>query len=72
MIILYVLLGVNPEHLSYFHFAGRVLGIATFHGHHLEGGFTTPFYRQLLGKPVTLGDIEGVDPELHRSLTWML
>ncbi|XP_037944611.1 E3 ubiquitin-protein ligase Smurf1 isoform X2 [Teleopsis dalmanni] len=64
--------GVNPEHLSYFHFVGRILGIAVFHGHCLDGGFTTPFYKQLLNKPITLGDIEGVDPELHRSLTWML
>lgn len=64
--------GVNPDHLSYFHFVGRILGIAVFHGHCMDGGFTTPFYKQLLNKPITLNDIEGVDPELHRSLTWML
>ncbi|RZF41775.1 hypothetical protein LSTR_LSTR012292 [Laodelphax striatellus] len=64
--------GVNPEHLSYFHFAGRIIGIAVFHGHYIDGGFTTPFYKMLLNKPITLEDIEGVDPELHRSLTWML
>ncbi|XP_026680932.1 E3 ubiquitin-protein ligase SMURF1-like [Diaphorina citri] len=68
--------GVNPEHLSYFHFAGRIIGIAVFHGHYIDGGFTTPFYKMLLNKPITLedieGDIEGVDPELHRSLTWIL
>lgn len=64
--------GVNPDHLSYFHFVGRILGIAVFHGHCMDGGFTTPFYKQLLNKPITLSDIEGVDPELHRSLTWML
>ncbi|XP_054282243.1 E3 ubiquitin-protein ligase SMURF2-like [Macrosteles quadrilineatus] len=63
---------VNPEHLSYFHFAGRVIGVAVFHGHYVDGGFTTPFYKMLLNKPITLEDIEGVDPELHRSLTWML
>ncbi|XP_055692740.1 E3 ubiquitin-protein ligase Smurf1 [Lutzomyia longipalpis] len=63
---------VNPDHLSYFHFVGRILGIAVFHGHCLDGGFTTPFYKQLLNKPITLSDIEGVDPELHRSLTWIL
>nr|CAD7266280.1 unnamed protein product [Timema shepardi] len=60
------------EHLSYFHFAGRIIGIAVFHGHYIDGGFTTPFYKMLLNKPITLIDIEGVDPELHRSLTWML
>ncbi|CAO1372874.1 unnamed protein product [Diamesa hyperborea] len=63
---------VNPDHLSYFHFVGRILGIAVFHGHCLDGGFTLPFYKQLLNKPITLTDIEGVDPELHRSLTWLL
>lgn len=64
--------GINPDHLSYFHFVGRILGIAVFHGHCLDGGFTMPFYKQLLNKPITLNDIEEVDPELHRSLTWML
>ncbi|XP_043469470.1 E3 ubiquitin-protein ligase SMURF1 [Leptopilina heterotoma] len=64
--------GINPEHLSYFHFAGRIIGIAVFHGHHIDGGFTTPFYKMLLNKAITLSDIEGVDPDLHRSLTWML
>ncbi|XP_052769252.1 E3 ubiquitin-protein ligase SMURF1-like isoform X2 [Mya arenaria] len=64
--------GVNPEHLSYFHFVGRILGMAIFHGHYLDGGFTLPLYKQLLGKPVALEDLESVDPDLHRSLVWML
>lgn len=63
---------VNPEHLSYFHFVGRVIGLAVFHGHYIDGGFTLPFYKMLLNKPITLDDIEAVDPELHRSLKWML
>ena len=63
---------VNPDHLSYFHFVGRVIGLALFHGHYIDGGFTLPFYKMLLNKPITLDDIEAVDPELHRSLCWML
>ncbi|PRD28874.1 UNVERIFIED_CONTAM: smurf2 [Trichonephila clavipes] len=63
---------VNPEHLSYFHFVGRVIGLAVFHGHYIDGGFTLPFYKMLLNKPITLEDIEAVDPELQRSLKWML
>uniref|UniRef100_UPI00358ED34A E3 ubiquitin-protein ligase SMURF2-like n=1 Tax=Myxine glutinosa TaxID=7769 RepID=UPI00358ED34A len=63
---------VNPEHLSYFHFVGRVMGMAVFHGHYIDGGFTLPFYKQLLGKPITLGDMEAVDPDLHKSLVWIL
>ncbi|XP_074647220.1 E3 ubiquitin-protein ligase SMURF2-like isoform X2 [Tubulanus polymorphus] len=64
--------GVNPEHLSYFHFVGRIIGLAIFHGHYIDGGFTLPFYKQLLGKPIVLDDLESVDPELHRSLVWIL
>ncbi|XP_071960768.1 E3 ubiquitin-protein ligase SMURF2-like isoform X2 [Antedon mediterranea] len=64
--------GVNPDHLSYFHFVGRAIGMAVFHAHYIDGGFTMPFYKQLLGKPVSLDDMEGVDPDLHRSLCWML
>ncbi|XP_068920051.1 E3 ubiquitin-protein ligase SMURF2 isoform X2 [Petaurus breviceps papuanus] len=63
---------VNPEHLSYFHFVGRIMGMAVFHGHYIDGGFTLPFYKQLLGKPINLDDMELVDPDLHNSLVWIL
>ena len=36
---------VNPDHLSYFHFVGRIIGMAIFHGHYIDGGFTMPFYK---------------------------
>lgn len=62
----------QQDHLSYFHFVGRVIGLALFHGHYIDGGFTLPFYKMLLNKPITLDDIEIVDSELHRSLCWML
>lgn len=60
------------DHLTYFQFVGRVLGLAVFHGHHIDGSFTLPFYKMLLNKSITLSDIQAVDPELHQSLTWML
>ncbi|CAB1350401.1 unnamed protein product, partial [Coregonus sp. 'balchen'] len=63
---------VNPDHLSYFHFVGRVMGLAVFHSHYINGGFTLPFYKQLLGKPIMLQDLETTDPELHKSLVWIL
>ena len=49
---------VNPDHLSYFHFVGRIIGMALFHGHYLDGGFTLPFYKQLLGQHIGLGDLQ--------------
>lgn len=63
---------VYREHLSYLNFCGRVIGMAVFHGHFIEGHFTVPFYKMLLKKPITLADIENVDPDLHRSLCWIL
>ena len=64
--------GINPDHLSYFHFVGRIIGMAVFHGHYVDGGFTMPFYKMLLNKAITLEDIEDVDPTLHKGLQWML
>lgn len=46
--------------------------MAVFHGHYIDGGFTLPFYKQLLNKPITLADIEVVDEQLYRSLKWIL
>uniref|UniRef100_A0A1A8GC04 E3 ubiquitin-protein ligase n=1 Tax=Nothobranchius korthausae TaxID=1143690 RepID=A0A1A8GC04_9TELE len=63
---------INPDHLSYFHFVGRVMGLAVFHSHYINGSFTLPFYKQLLGKPIQLSDLETTDPELHKSLVWIL
>jgi len=63
---------INPDHLSYFHFVGRIMGIAMFHGHYIDGGFTMPFYKMLLNKSISLADIEAVDPNLFTSLHWML
>ena len=63
---------MNEDHLSYFDFVGRVIAIAVFHGHYIDGGFTTPFYKMLLNKPINLDDIESVDSELHSSLRWIL
>lgn len=33
---------INPQHLSYFHFVGRVLGLAVKHAHYIEGAFVMP------------------------------
>ncbi|KAG2153107.1 uncharacterized protein EDB93DRAFT_1136648 [Suillus bovinus] len=64
--------GVNPEHLTYFKFIGRCLGLAIFHRRFLDAYFVPSFYKIILGKKSTLADLEGVDADLHRSLVWML
>ena len=64
--------GVNPEHLNYFKFIGRCLGLGIFHRRFLDAYFVTAFYKMILRKKVTIADLESVDAELHRGLTWML
>ncbi|XP_071658935.1 E3 ubiquitin-protein ligase NEDD4-like isoform X5 [Patagioenas fasciata] len=50
----------NEDHLSYFTFIGRVAGLAVYHGKLLDGFFIRPFYKMMLGKPITLKDMESV------------
>lgn len=64
--------GINPEHLNYFKFIGRVVGLAIFHRRFLDAFFIGALYKMILGKPVSLADMEGVDADFHRSLQWML
>ncbi|KAI1081131.1 HECT-domain-containing protein [Whalleya microplaca] len=64
--------GINPEHLNYFKFIGRVVGLAIFHRRFLDAFFIGALYKMILGKPVNLADMEGVDADFHRSLQWML
>jgi E3 ubiquitin-protein ligase NEDD4 len=64
--------GINPEHLNYFKFIGRVVGLAIFHRRFLDAFFIGALYKMILGKNVVLADMEGVDADFHRSLQWML
>jgi E3 ubiquitin-protein ligase HUWE1 len=63
---------VNPEHLSFFKFVGRIIGKAIFDGRLLDAYFARSLFRQLLGKPVDYKDVEWVDPEYFKSLIWIL
>ncbi|KRZ73627.1 NEDD4-like E3 ubiquitin-protein ligase WWP2 [Trichinella papuae] len=62
---------VNPDHLKYFKFVGRIVAMAFFHSKFIYNGFTMPFYKRMLGKRLTLEDLESVDPEFYNSLKWM-
>jgi len=64
--------GINPEHLNYFKFIGRVLGLAIFHRRFLDAHFIVSFYKMILKKRITLSDMESVDADYYRSLQWML
>lgn len=64
--------GINPDHLRYFKFVGRILGKAIYDQRLLDGHFARSVYRQLLGKPVNYRDLEWSDPPYYNGLRWML
>ncbi|EDO18135.1 hypothetical protein Kpol_1031p39 [Vanderwaltozyma polyspora DSM 70294] len=64
--------GINPEHLNYFKFIGRVVGLGIFHRRFLDAFFVGALYKMILRKKVILQDMEGVDAEVNNSLKWML
>uniref|UniRef100_A0A8B9JDA1 HECT-type E3 ubiquitin transferase n=1 Tax=Astyanax mexicanus TaxID=7994 RepID=A0A8B9JDA1_ASTMX len=62
---------INPDHLKYFRFIGRFIAMALFHGKFIDTGFSQPFYKRILNKPLGLGDLESIDPEFYNSLIWI-
>ena len=44
---------INPEHLSYFHFVGRIVGKALADGFLLDAHFTRSLYKHMLGLKVS-------------------
>ncbi|KAI8983859.1 hypothetical protein BDB01DRAFT_790372 [Pilobolus umbonatus] len=64
--------GINPEHLNYFTFIGRVVGLAIFHRRFLDAFFIVSFYKMILNKKILVADMESVDADFYRSLMWIL
>ncbi|XP_075951411.1 E3 ubiquitin-protein ligase Itchy-like isoform X1 [Anarhichas minor] len=62
---------INPDHLKYFKFIGRFIAMALFHGKFIDTGFSLPFYKRMLNKPLALKDLESIDPEFYNSLMWI-
>lgn len=63
---------VNAEHLLFFKFIGRVIGKALYEGRVLDCHFSRAVYRRILGKSVSLKDMESLDLDYYRSLVWIL
>ncbi|CAF1011549.1 unnamed protein product [Rotaria sordida] len=62
---------INPEHLTYFRFIGRFVAMAFYHGKFIDNGFSLAFYKRMLGKALTMHDLESLDPEFYNSLLWI-
>jgi hypothetical protein len=62
----------NPDCLSYFAFAGRVVALAIVHEELLDVRFTAPFYKYLVGLPSSVADVHSIDADVARNLQWLL
>jgi hypothetical protein len=60
------------SHLDYFKFVGHVVGKALLDDQVIDAHFTRSFYKHLLGQPLTYKDIEAVDPDFFKNLSWIL
>ncbi|KAF2834163.1 hypothetical protein M501DRAFT_1001473 [Patellaria atrata CBS 101060] len=64
---------INPEHhLKSFEFIGRIIGKALYEGRVLDCHFSRAVYKRILGKPVSIKDMETLDLDYYKSLLWML
>jgi len=63
---------VNSEHLQYFRFIGRIIGKALYENRPLDCHFSRAVYKRILGKQVSIKDMETLDLEHYKSLIWTL
>ena len=63
---------VNEEHLMFFKFIGRIIGKALYEGRALDCHFSRAVYKRILGKSVSIKDMETLDLDYYKSLLWML
>ncbi|CAK7345040.1 unnamed protein product [Dovyalis caffra] len=63
---------VDPMHLEYFTFAGRVIALALMHKVQVGIVFDRAFFLQLAGMHISLEDIRDADPGLYSSCTQIL
>ena len=62
----------EPETINYFKFVGRFIAKALLDGELLDCYFTRSFYKHILGQPITIHDMEDIDPDYYKSLKWIL
>ncbi|ORX83123.1 hypothetical protein BCR32DRAFT_153245 [Anaeromyces robustus] len=64
--------GLNePNHLKYFKFIGRIMGLALLHNQFLSVNFSYIFYKKLLSRNLSFKDLIFLDPELYKNLNWL-
>ena len=63
---------MNPDHLNFFKFIGRVIGKAVFDDLLLECYFSKPLYKMMVGEQLQFEDLTDLDYDYHRNCKWSL
>lgn len=63
---------VNPDHLNYFKFVGRIIAKAIYDNKLLECYFTRSFYKHILGKHVHYADMQAEDYSFYQGMVFLL
>ena len=63
---------IQEDHLSYFRFAGIIMGLSLYHRNVINIHFTKSFYKHILGIPSDYTDVRSIDPGYADSLQWLL
>jgi len=63
---------INPEHLTYFKFVGRIIAKAIYDNKLLDCYFTRSFYKHILSKPVRYTDMESEDYSFYQGMVYLL
>lgn len=62
---------LNPEHLSYFKFVGRIIAKAVLDNSLVNLHLSKFIYKYILGRSCGVEDVELADPDFHKSLVWV-
>jgi hypothetical protein len=62
---------LQKKKFLFFSFIGRFVAMALYHGKFIDNGFSLAFYKRILGKSLTIYDLESLDPEFYNSLLWL-
>ncbi|XP_039167339.1 E3 ubiquitin-protein ligase UPL5 [Eucalyptus grandis] len=63
---------VEPLHLKYFNFSGRMIGLALMHKVQVGIVLDRVFFLQLGGYSISLEDIRDADPDMYNNCKWIL
>ncbi|KAF1741904.1 hypothetical protein MXB_5390, partial [Myxobolus squamalis] len=60
-----------PDFKTNFHFIGRIIGLALFHGLYMDCAFSNFFYKQIINQPCDLEDLRDIDIDFYNSIKWI-